>query len=75
MGLRNEVLTINNPIGPPFLELHENQDKNLFQYLFDGHSQYLYEQKYERPSIIVGRKGAGKTTYLNNLSFKKTSFL
>lgn len=69
-ALKNEVLTKKNPIGASFLELYGEQDKNLYQYLFDGHSQYLYEQKDERPSIIVGRKGAGKTTYLNNLSFK-----
>ncbi len=69
-ALKNQVLTKKNPIGAPFFELYGTQDKNLYQYLFDGHSQYLYEQKDERPSIIVGRKGAGKSTYLNNLSFK-----
>lgn len=71
-GLRNEVLTRNKPIGSTFLELYGNQNRQLFQYLFDGHSQYLYEQLNERPSIIVGRKGSGKSTYLNNLSFKKS---
>ncbi|MDO6474134.1 hypothetical protein Q4520_01830 [Alteromonas sp. 1_MG-2023] len=68
--LRDEVLTSEKPIGGSVLELHGNQDKELYQYLFDGHSRFIYEQKGERPSIIVGRKGAGKTTYLNNLSFK-----
>lgn len=70
-ALKSQVLTKKNPIGASFLELYGTQDNNLYQYLFDGHSQYLYEQKDERPSIIVGRKGAGKTTYINNLSFKK----
>ena len=69
--LRDEVLTTEKPIGGSVLELHGNQDKELYQYLFDGHSRFIYEQKGERPSIIVGRKGSGKTTYLNNLSFKK----
>lgn len=69
--LREEILTSKNPLGAPFLELYGNQDQRLFQYLFDGHSPYLYERFGERPSIIVGRKGSGKTTYLNNIQFKE----
>jgi hypothetical protein len=68
--LRDEVLTLKNPLGAPFLELYGSQDQRLFQYLFDGHSAYLYERFGERPSILVGRKGSGKTTYLNNILFK-----
>lgn len=70
--LREEVLTEEHPLGPSFFEFsYGSQDNELYQYLFDGHSRYLYESSGERPSIIVGRKGAGKSTYLNNLSNKK----
>jgi|TARA_B100000700_G_scaffold326859_2_gene439692 hypothetical protein len=71
VNLREDILTRQRPIGGAFLELHGTQNKELYQYLFDGHSTYIYEQSGERPSIIVGRKGSGKTTYLNSLTFKK----
>jgi|GEM_PF-5834407 len=69
--LKAEVLTGRKPLGSEFFEYnHANLDSDLYQILFDGHSTYLYEGRDERPSIIVGRKGAGKSTYLHNLACK-----
>ena len=69
--LREEVLTKSHPLGPSSLEFAiVNQDGQLYQHLFDDHSKYLYEEHTDRPSIIIGRKGAGKSSYLNNLSQK-----
>lgn len=70
--LKKEILSGQKPLGSEFYEFnHSNNDSELHQMLFDGHSTYLYEGADERPSIIVGRKGSGKSTYLHNLACKK----
>lgn len=70
--LRQEILIDKEYLGSSFYEYVFGQTSNeLYHLLFDGHSKKLYEQEKQRPSIILGRRGAGKSTYLNHLSSKE----
>lgn len=71
-NLKQEVLFDNQFLGSSIYEYMFGQyDNKLYHVLFDGHSTHLYERSGQRPSIVIGRRGAGKSTYLNHLSQKQ----
>lgn len=70
--LRRKVLIDKEYLGSSIYEYMFGQYSNeLYHLLFDGHSKHLYEKFGQRPSIILGRRGAGKSSYLNHLAQKK----
>ena len=69
--LNREVLTIESPLGPHNYEYaHSRYDADLHQLLFNWHPDHFLEDEGVRPAIILGRRGAGKSSYLNNLTHK-----
>ncbi len=70
-NLRQSVLFDQQYLGSSIYEYMFGQyDDKLYHVLFDGHSKNIYESIGQRPSIILGRRGSGKSTYLNHLSQK-----
>ncbi|MCU7919222.1 MAG: hypothetical protein KZQ95_12825 [Candidatus Thiodiazotropha sp. (ex Epidulcina cf. delphinae)] len=70
--LKEEVLTLGHPLGNKVFEYSDDRyDPHLYHLLFNWHPDHFHEDKGIRPSIILGRRGAGKSSYLNNLSHKK----
>jgi hypothetical protein len=71
-ALRSEVLTNNQFLGSSIYDfVFGEYDDDLYYLLFDGHSVRLYETPGQRPSIIIGRRGSGKSTYLNYVAQKR----
>ncbi|MEM1143489.1 MAG: hypothetical protein AAGI88_12975 [Pseudomonadota bacterium] len=54
------------PFGP--INASQVHGREANELLFDTHNK-LYKGLSKRPSIVVGRKGAGKTAYLNSCYF------
>ncbi|WGL15903.1 hypothetical protein PVT68_14130 [Microbulbifer bruguierae] len=67
-----EILTREHFLGHVAYE-HTNDKYNptLYQKLFNWHPEHFHEEEGVRPSIILGRRGSGKSSYLNNLSHKE----
>lgn len=61
-----ELLTRRQPFGP--IATPKSVDRDLFCAIFDK-SNRLYQGMKTRPTLIVGRRGAGKTALLNAHSF------
>ncbi len=59
-------LTKDEPFGP--IDAKEIEDPKALQILFEHHNK-IYKALHSRPSIVVGRKGSGKTSYLNAAFF------
>lgn len=55
------------PFGP--INAAEIDDPKVLQLIFEQHNK-LYRALKKRPSIVVGRKGAGKTSYLHSVFFE-----
>ncbi len=64
------------PLGPYFYNVEGDDISSTYhQVLFDDHSEYLYKKESRSPALVIGRRGSGKSTYINNLSQQKVSVL
>ncbi len=63
-------ITRDEPFGPIDSFDIEASDVRAIQLLFEPHN-WIYKNLRTRPSIIMGRKGAGKTHYLRSAFFDK----
>lgn len=71
--LTDEILTRSHPLGNNVYEYTSPRyDSDLYQLLFNWHPDHFVEEPGVRPAIILGRRGAGKSSYLNNLSHKES---
>jgi hypothetical protein len=61
-------ITKDEPFGPIDSIDIESNDVKAIQYLFEKHN-WIYKNLRNRPSIIMGRRGAGKTHYLRSVFF------
>lgn len=57
-----------DPFGPTDSIDINTADKDVLKKLFETHNQ-VYQSMRHRPSIIMGRRGAGKTSYLRTVYF------
>lgn len=55
------------PFGP--INAAEIEDAKVLELIFEQHNK-LYKALRKRPNIVVGRKGAGKTSYLHSVFFE-----
>lgn len=63
-----DYLTDDEPFGP--IDASEVEDPRALELLFEHHNK-IYKALHQRPSIVVGRKGSGKTSYLHSVFFDK----
>jgi hypothetical protein len=63
-------ITKNEPFGPTNSADIDAKDVDVMNRLFERHN-WVYENLHQRPSIIIGRKGSGKTYYLQTVLFDK----
>lgn len=69
--LQHDVLSHSHPLGNSVYEFtNRHYDPDLYQYLFNWHPDHLHEDAGNRPALILGRRGAGKSSYLNYLAHK-----
>lgn len=61
-----QYLTTDEPFGP--VDASEIEGAKATELLFEHHNQ-IYRNLRQRPSIVVGRKGSGKTSYLTSVHF------
>lgn len=67
-----EVLTRDHYLGHYAYEYtNDRYNADLYQKLFNWHPDHFHEGEGVRPSIILGRRGSGKSSYLNNLAHKE----
>lgn len=63
-------ITKDEPFGPIDSIDIESNDVKAIDFLFEKHNS-IYKKLRQRPSIIMGRRGAGKTHYLRSVFFDK----
>lgn len=63
-------LTKDEPFGPIDSVDIDPRDTDVMNRLFEKHNR-IYKNLHQRPSIIIGRKGSGKTSYLRAVYFDK----
>jgi len=63
-------ITKDEPFGPIDSVDIDPKDTDAMNRLFEKHN-WIYKNLHQRPSIIMGRKGAGKTYYLRTVFFDK----
>jgi hypothetical protein len=63
-------ITKDEPFGPIDSVDIDPKDVNVMKWLFEQHN-WIYKNLHQRPSIIMGRKGSGKTYYLRTAVFDK----
>lgn len=63
-------ITRDEPFGPIDSTDIDSRDVDALQKLFEQHN-WVYRNMRHRPSIIMGRKGSGKTSYLRTVFFDK----
>ncbi len=63
-------ITKDEPFGPIDSADIDPKDIDVMDRLFESHN-WIYKNLRNRPSIIMGRKGAGKTYYLRTVFFDK----
>jgi len=61
-------ITRDEPFGPIDSTDIDAKDVDALQKLFEQHNR-IYKNLHHRPSIIMGRKGSGKTSYLRTVFF------
>lgn len=61
-----EYLTDDEPFGP--IDASEVEGGQAAKVLFEHHNR-IYNALHQRPSIVIGRRGSGKTSYLNTVYF------
>ena len=66
----NTYITNEEPFGPIDSTDIDLRDVNALEMLFEHHNR-IYDGLRNRPSIIMGRKGSGKTSYLRTVFFDK----
>jgi hypothetical protein len=62
-------LSPDEPFGP--IDARDIKDDAIREILFERHNK-IYRELHRRPSLVVGRKGAGKTSFLNTVYFDET---
>lgn len=62
-------ITKDEPFGPIDSSDIDLRDVDVLQKLFEQHN-WIYRNMRHRPSIIMGRKGSGKTSYLRSVYFE-----
>jgi hypothetical protein len=63
-------ITKDEPFGPIDSIDIDTNNTDALQYLFERDNQ-IYRNLRNRPSIIIGRRGSGKTSYLRSVYFDK----
>src|SRR5258707_9067385 len=63
-------ITKDEPFGPIDSGDIDSKDLKALLMLFEKHN-LIYKNLRNRPSIIIGRRGAGKTYYLRSVFFDK----
>jgi hypothetical protein len=63
-------ITKDEPFGPIDSVDIDPKDVEVMNRLFEPHN-WVYKNLHQRPSIIMGRKGSGKTYYLRTVFFDK----
>ncbi|MDQ2691628.1 MAG: hypothetical protein M3Y68_06325 [Chloroflexota bacterium] len=63
-------ITKDEPFGPIDSVDIDPKDTDVMNRLFERHN-WIYKNLHQRPSIIIGRKGSGKTSYLRAVFFDK----
>ncbi len=63
-------ITKDEPFGPIDSTDIDLRDISALEKLFEQHNR-IYKHLHQRPSIIMGRKGSGKTSYLRTVFFDK----
>ena len=63
-------ITKDEPFGPIDSVDIDPKDTDVMNRLFERHN-WIYKNLHQRPSIIMGRKGAGKTYYMRAVFFDK----
>lgn len=63
-------ITKDEPFGPIDSVDIDPRDTDVMNRLFERHN-WIYKNLHQRPSIIMGRKGSGKTYYLRTVFFDK----
>lgn len=64
------------PLGPYYYNVEgDDVSSKYHQVLFDDHSDYLYKNESRSPALVIGRRGSGKSTYINNLSQQKVAVI
>lgn len=65
--LLSSYITEDEAFGP--INASEIEEPEALQILFDSHNK-IYKALHQRPSIVIGRKGSGKTSYLHAAYFE-----
>jgi len=65
----SDYFSHDEPFGP--IDAEEIENPKALAILFEHHNK-IYAALRQRPSIVVGRKGSGKTSYLNSVYFDET---
>ena len=63
-------ITKDEPFGPIDSVDIDSKDVQALELLFEPHN-WIYKNLRHRPSIIIGRRGSGKTSYLRSVFFDK----
>ena len=63
-------ITKDEPFGPIDSGDIDSSDLKALLMLFEKHN-LIYKNLHSRPSIIIGRRGSGKTYYLRSVFFDK----
>ena len=63
-------ITKDEPFGPIDSTDIDSNDIKALKLLFEQHN-WIYKNLRNRPSIIIGRRGSGKTSYLRSVFFDK----